>query len=61
VKSIVREQYPAFRTDGKGSQALAAWPITRGHLRVRWMTVAWRQTCLADSVCDSVSDSCYTI
>jgi hypothetical protein len=61
VKSVVREQYPAFCADGKHSQALAARSVTGSHLYVCWMTVARRQTRLADSICDSVSDSYYTI
>ncbi|MDP9200887.1 MAG: hypothetical protein M3P26_02990 [Gemmatimonadota bacterium] len=40
VKRIVGEKYPAFTADGKGFQALPAWPVTGGHFGVRGMTVA---------------------
>jgi hypothetical protein len=40
VERVVGEQYPAFRADGKGSQALPARPVTGGHFAVSGMTVA---------------------
>jgi hypothetical protein len=40
VEWVVREQYPTVSPDDKASQALAAWAVTGGHLRVRGMPVA---------------------
>jgi hypothetical protein len=41
VERIVREQYSTFMPDGKGSKALAAGSVTRGHFGMGGMTVAW--------------------